>query len=72
MTLNTFPQFPSHGVYVLKLHRDAVPEQGRLCGRLVHMASGDSTDFGDSAELVAWLQRHAAELWPVPNHPVQP
>lgn len=72
MTLNPHPQFPSFGVYVLKLHRDAAPEQGRLCGRVVHMASGDSSDFASAADLAFWIQQQATPLWPTPNDLTNP
>jgi hypothetical protein len=60
MTLNPVSPFPSSGGYVLKLHRDAQPAQGELRGRVVHLASGDTADFASSAQLVEWLQQHAA------------
>ena len=68
MSLNPHPSHPSAGCYVLKLHRDARPAQGRLSGRLEHIVSGDCTDFASSDELLAWLVRHAAAALPVaPN-----
>jgi hypothetical protein len=44
---------------VLRLHRDARPENGQLSGRIEHVSSGDSIDFATGAELLAWLARHA-------------
>ena len=61
MVLNTHPIYPSAGRYVLRLHRDARPENGHLSGSIEHVSSGDSIDFATGAELLAWLARHAAE-----------
>ena len=61
MVLNTHSIYPSAGRYVLRLHRDARPENGQLSGRIEHVSSGDSIDFAIGAELLAWLARHAAE-----------
>ena len=60
MSLNHSPHFPSAGGYVLKLHRDAMPQHGSLCGRVVHMASGESADFANGEQLIDWLLQHAA------------
>ena len=62
MTLRSIPNFPSTRCYVLKLHRDAAPADGRLQGRLEHMASGEHVDFASGNELLAWVARHAASL----------
>lgn len=62
MTLNPQPSYPTQGGYVLKLHRDARPEQGQLRGRLEHIASGATAEFDSAQALVDWLARHAAEL----------
>ncbi|HSW23424.1 MAG TPA: hypothetical protein VLJ62_11700, partial [Burkholderiaceae bacterium] len=61
MVLNTHSIYPTAGRYVLRLHRDARPENGHLSGRIEHVSSGDSIDFATGAELLAWLARHAAE-----------
>ena len=66
MTLNPLPSFPSAGCYVLKLHRDARPDDGVLRGRLEHIASGDAVDFADAQALLAWLLTHAASLQLIP------
>lgn len=66
MTLNPHPAYPSAGCYVLKLHRDARPGNGRLCGRLEHIASGDLVEFASGEGLLAWLQQHAAQALPTP------
>jgi hypothetical protein len=60
MILDARASLPSARSYVVKLHRDAVPEQGHLKGRLEHIASGDHIDFYSADELLAWLERHAA------------
>lgn len=62
MTLNPTPSYPISGGYVLKLHRDALPQQGLLHGRLEHIASGDSGEFADAQGLWSWLAQHAARL----------
>jgi hypothetical protein len=62
MALNPQPNHPSSGSYVLKLHRDADPRQGRLSGRIEHIVSGEHHDFASSPELIDWLQRHAAVM----------
>ena len=67
MTLNAHPNHPSAGCYVLKLHRDALPREGRLQGRLEHIVSGDCIDFSSSEELLAWLLEHAAQVLPTPS-----
>jgi hypothetical protein len=59
MTLNPHTNYPSNRSYVLKLHRDAVPQQGQIAGRLENMASGSSFDFSSAAELLACLMRDA-------------
>lgn len=61
MTLNSQSTYPSTRTYVLKLHRDAVPEQWHFVGRLEHIASGAHFDFANSEELIAWLVRRAAD-----------
>ncbi len=63
MTLNTRPTFPSTGCYVLKLRLDVLPQSGRLCGRLEHIASGDTFDFASGAALEAVLLQHAAKVY---------
>lgn len=60
MTLNPQPTYPSLGSYVLKLHRDALPNQGKLRGRLEHIATGEGFEFADAEALVTGLARHAA------------
>ncbi|OUL99490.1 hypothetical protein [Variovorax sp. JS1663] len=60
MTLDQHPHYPSSLSYVLKLHRDAAPGRGQLCGRLENIASGHSFRFASVEELLAGLARDAA------------
>ena len=68
MTLNPSPVYPSSGRYVLRLHRDAVPQAGHLIGRIEHVTSGQGSDFGGGAELLDWLVTHASQLRNSPVH----
>jgi hypothetical protein len=61
MALNPNPTYPSAGQYVLRLHRDARPQQGQLSGRIEHVASGEGAHFASAAGLLDWLERHAAQ-----------
>lgn len=75
MVLNPHPIYPSAGRYVLRLHRDARPQQGQLSGRIEHVTSGDGTDFGSAADLLDWLTRHAVpecDGAQEPSHPNTP
>jgi hypothetical protein len=69
MTLNPHPTFPATGQYVLRLHHDTDPLGGRLSGRIQHVSSGDSVDFACGADLLEWLQRHAAQQRPSATPP---
>jgi len=60
MTLDSHPHYPSALSYVLKLHRDAAPGRGQLCGRLENIASGHSFRFGSVEELLACLAHDVA------------
>jgi hypothetical protein len=60
MVLDARASLPSARSYVVKLHRDALPQQGQLRGRLKHIASGDHVDFESADELLAWLTGHAS------------
>ena len=62
MTLEINAAFPSSRCYVLKVHRDAQPEQGRLTGRLEHIASGDYINFDNGTQLLAWIAHHVSAL----------
>lgn len=46
---------------MLRLPRDARPQGGVLAGRIDHVTSGESCEFTSSEELLAWLERRAAE-----------
>ena len=58
MSLQSTVVYPIRRTYVLKLHRDAAPAQGRLCGRLEHIPTGRHVDFVTGEEMLAWLARH--------------
>jgi hypothetical protein len=60
MVLNATASYPHNQTFVLKLHRDAAPQQGSLCGRLEHVASGHQFLFASGDELIACLSRFAA------------
>jgi len=60
MTLNPIPSHPSSLCYVLKLHRDSQPAQGRISGLLEHVGTGHSIPFADAEALIAALLAHAA------------
>ena len=60
MTLNAIPSHPSSRCYVLKLHRDSQPAQGRISGLLEHVASGEAVAFDSAEDLVKALLAHAA------------
>lgn len=55
MILHVHASYPPTHAYVVKLHRDCVPSQGRIAGRLEHIASGRFTHFNSAEELVACL-----------------
>ncbi len=62
MTLNAVPEYPAHRCYLVKLHRSAHPQGGRLIGRLEHIASGDHVEFDSAQALVDWLVSHATSF----------
>jgi hypothetical protein len=61
MILKTQTSYPQDLSYVLKLHRDAAPAEGRLIGRLEHVATGRQYQFGSAEELVQRLSEAAAD-----------
>jgi hypothetical protein len=61
MVLSSHASYPHDRSYVLKLHCDAIPPQGRIVGRLEHVASGHQFQFTSGEELLACLI-DAAEL----------
>ena len=60
MVLHTQPSYPQSRAYVLQLHRDATAPAGALLGRIVHIASGSSSEFATGADLLAWLTAQLA------------
>lgn len=60
MILATHPSYPNATAYVLKLHRDARPELGRLMGRLENVTTGEQFMFANAGELLSCLARDAA------------
>ena len=60
MVLQKQPSFPATRSYVLKLHRDAMPEAGKLTGRLEAVHSGEQFEFATGEELLACLTRALA------------
>jgi hypothetical protein len=62
MILKTQTSHPQSLSFVLKLHRDAAPGEGRLIGRLEHVASGKQFTFGSADELLAHLASAVVEM----------
>ena len=60
MTLSMHPQYPTTRSYVLKLHRDAMPQLGKVAGRLENLTSGHCFDFSNAEQLLACLAQDAA------------
>jgi len=60
MVLNAQSSYPHEHVYVLRLHHNASPRDGRIIGRLEHVDSGHQFHFGSSEELIACLASGAA------------
>ena len=48
---------PVERAFVVHLRPDALPQEGRLVGRVEHFASGRSEEFGSLPELLAFLGR---------------
>ena len=48
---------PVECAFVVHLRPGAVPEEGRMVGRVEHFASGRREDFGSLPELLAFLGR---------------
>ena len=55
MTLSNSASYPQTRSFVLLLHRDAVPADGNLVGRLEHLVTGRRFHFASAAELVECL-----------------
>jgi hypothetical protein len=60
--LATHPNYPNARTYVLKLHRDAQPEAGRMIGLLENVSTGERFVFGSVDELLACLIRNTHPL----------
>ena len=43
------------GAFVVKFFPDTNPDEGRLCGRIEHVASGQTTRFESQSELLLFL-----------------
>jgi hypothetical protein len=61
MILKTQASFPQTLSFVLKLHRDSAPTEGRVIGRLEHLASGKQVHFNTAEELIACIASAVAE-----------
>lgn len=55
MNLDHRQSFPATRRYVLKLHREALPQHGRVLGRLENLNSGDLFDFTSGDQLLVCL-----------------
>ncbi len=60
MTLNNSASYPQATSFVLILHRDAVPAEGTLFGRVEHLLSGRRFNFASAEELIECLVAGAA------------
>ena len=60
MILKTQSSYPQTRSFVLKLHRDAAPAEGRLIGRLEHVATSKQLQFNNAEELIACVAACAA------------
>jgi hypothetical protein len=60
MILAVHPSYPSSRAYVLKLHRDARPANGKFVGRIENVTTGEQFVFGSAEELLACLARDPA------------
>ncbi|HVY04665.1 MAG TPA: hypothetical protein VHB46_01690 [Burkholderiales bacterium] len=71
MTFDRRATFTNERTYVLRLHRDAVPADGRLAGQLEHVPSGRRYRFASADELITCLTAAAiaADEPPPPHHP---
>ena len=69
MTLDDRPSHPAARSYVLMLHREAMPQTGRVLGRLENMVSGRRYYFGSADELLACLTK---DVTSTPTRPQEP
>ena len=60
MILAVHPSYPNARAYVVKLHRDARPGDGKFIGRIENVTTGEQFVFGSGEELLACLTRDAA------------
>ena len=56
-TDETRSALPVKWAFVVHLRPEALPEEGRIAGRVEHVASGRSEHFGSLPELLAFLGR---------------
>lgn len=49
------------GMFVVHLRSDSAPSRRHLIGRVEHVKSGDCEAFVTLADLLAFMERHAAE-----------
>jgi hypothetical protein len=61
MTFDGRATYTNARSYVLKLHRDAAPADGRLIGQLEHIPSGRRYAFASADELIARLAAAVAD-----------
>lgn len=64
MILKTQTNYPQAQIFLVKLHSDSNPRQGRIFGRLEHLASGHLCHFNTGEELLAQLIAAAERLAP--------
>lgn len=55
MILSPTSPYPHERTFVLRLHRDAAPADGRLVGQLEHLPSGRRYSFATADELIACI-----------------
>jgi hypothetical protein len=56
----TGDSLPRRRAFVLQIDARFEAEDGTLCGRIEHVASGQAIRFGSTAELLAFLMRTLA------------
>jgi hypothetical protein len=61
-TDETRSALPVSWAFVVHLRPGALPEEGRVAGRVEHVASGRSEQFGSLRELLAFLGRVLSTL----------
>ena len=66
MILNVQASYPHSHAYVVKLHRDSCPREGRIAGRLEHVDSGRTLHFDSAEELIAGLIADVATVAAAP------